>query len=221
MLATSREPLGTDGEVVWRLRPLEDQDAALLFVERARAQHPTVLVDDAAEVALLCRRLDGLPLAIELAAARVSVLSPSEMLGHLDDRFALLRRTGRATSLRHRTLRATVDWSYELLDAAEQQLFRRLAVFVGGFDLSAAKAMGGPDTLDRLGRLVDKSLVLAESGPLGTRYRLLETLRQYGWERLQEADDVELARSRHLAYFSDGRNRSMRPRRASPARSGH
>ncbi len=201
VLATSREPLGIDSEVVWRLRPLEEQDAALLFVDRARAQHPTVLVDDAAAVALLCRRLDGLPLAIELAAARVSVLGPSEMLRHLEDRFALLRRTGRATSLRHQTLRATVDWSYELLDAAEQQLFRRLAVYVGSFDLSAAEAMGGPGALDRLGRLIDKSLVLAAPGPLGTRYRLLETLREYAWERLREADDVELARSRHLAYF--------------------
>jgi predicted ATPase len=112
-----------------------------------------------------------------------------------------LRRTSRGTSTRHHTLRATVDWSYELLDVAEQQLFRRLAVFRGGFDLAAARAMGGSGTLDLLARLIDKSLVLAEQGPHGTRYRLLETLRQYAWERLHDANDVDFARSRHMAHF--------------------
>jgi predicted ATPase/transcriptional regulator with XRE-family HTH domain len=203
VLATSREPLGIDGEVVWRLRPLDAEDAAQLFVERARAQHGAALVEDAAAVLQVCRRLDGLPLAIELAAARVGVLSPSEMLAHLEDRFALLRRTSRGGAARHQTLRATVDWSYDLLDSAERQLFRRLAVFSGGFDLAAANAMGGPGTLDVLGRVIDKSLVLAEPGPHGTRYRLLETLRQYAWERLQEANDVDVARGRHLAHFLD------------------
>ena len=203
VLATSREPLGIEGEAVWRLGPLEDEHAAQLFVERARAQHATVLIEDATAVLQLCRRLDGLPLAIELAAARVGVLTPSEMLGHLEDRFALLRRTSRGTATRHQTLRATVDWSYELLDAAEQQLFRRLAVFAGGLDLAAATAMGGAGTLDVLGRLIDKSLVLAEPARHRTRYRLLETLRQYAWERLQEANDIDFARARHLAHFLD------------------
>ena len=163
VLTTSREPLGCDGEVVWRLRPLEVQAASLLFVERARAQNSTDSVTDAAAVEQLCRRLDGLPLAIELAAARVSMFTVAEMLGHLEDRFALLRRTGRGGSVRHQTLRATFDWSYELLDAVEQELFRRLAVFTGSFDLLAAEAMGGPDTVDRLGHLIDKSLVMVES----------------------------------------------------------
>jgi predicted ATPase/transcriptional regulator with XRE-family HTH domain len=203
VLATSREPLGIEGEVVWRLRPLEDDDAAQLFVERARAQHGTVRIEDGAAVLQLCRRLDGLPLAIELAAARVGVLTPSEMLAHLEDRFTLLRRTTRGAATRHQTLRATVDWSYELLDAAEQQLFRRLAVFASGLDLVAANAMGGQTTLDVLGRLIDKSLVLAEPGPHSTRYRLPETLRQYAWERLQEAGDVDFASARHLTHFLD------------------
>jgi transcriptional regulator with XRE-family HTH domain len=165
VLATSREPLGCDGEVVWRLKPLEAEAAVQLFVERARAQDPTISFPDDAAVGQLCRRLDGLPLAIELATARVSMLSPAEMLGHLEDRFALLRRTRRGTSARQQTLRATFDWSYELLDSAEQQLFRLLAVFTGSFDLLAAAAMGGPDTVDRLGHLIDKSLVIAESSP--------------------------------------------------------
>jgi len=201
ILATSREPLGIDGEVVWRLRPLEAEDAAQLFVKRVQPQHATLVVEDAAAVLQLCRRLDGLPLAIELAAARIGMLTPSEMLAYLEDRFALLRRSSRGGAIRHQTLRATVDWSYELLQEVEQQLFRGLAVFAGGFDLAAARAMGGPNTLDVLGRLIDKSLVLAEPGAHGTRYRLLETLRQYAWERLQEADAVEFARARHVEHF--------------------
>ena len=123
------------------------------------------------------------------------------MLAHLEDRFALLRRTSRATAMRHHTLRATIDWSYDLLDSAEQQLFRRLAVFSGGFDLAAAHAMRVEGTLDVVARLIDKSLVLAERGPNGTRYRLLETLRQYAWQRLEEAHDVDFARAGHRTYF--------------------
>jgi predicted ATPase len=201
VLATSREPLGTEGEFVWRLKPLEAEDAAQLFLENARAHHATTPADDMPAVLQLCRRLDGLPLAVELAAARAAVLAPIEMLAHLEDRFALLRRTSRGTAIRHQTLRATIDWSYDLLEAAEQQLFRRLAVFAGGFDLAAASAMGVDGTLDVLGRLIDKSLVLAERGSKGTRYRLLETLRQYAWQRLEEANDIDVARTRHLAYF--------------------
>jgi predicted ATPase/DNA-binding CsgD family transcriptional regulator/DNA-binding XRE family transcriptional regulator len=201
-LATSREPLRIEGETVWRLMPLDERDAVRLFVERARAQSAAIGTQDEAVVRQLCRRLDHLPLAIELAAARVGVLAPGEILPRLENRFALLtRQAGRGGSPRHQTLRATVDWSYELLEPAEQQLFRRLAVFAGRFDLAAANAMGGPDTLDVLGRLVDKSLVLAEPTQRATRYRLLVTLRSYAWERLREAGEAELAAGRHVDHF--------------------
>jgi predicted ATPase len=128
--------------------------------------------------------------------------SSPEILDRLTDRFALLARTtDRGAGTRHQTLRATVDWSYELLEPSEAQLFRRLSVFSGQFDLAGATAMGGPDTLDVLGRLVDKSLVVAQAIGRRTRYRLLDTLRQYARERIVEAGEVELARSRHLQYF--------------------
>jgi predicted ATPase len=162
VMATSREPLGIEGELVWRLKPLEVEEAAQLFLERARAHHSTTFIEDMPSVLQLCRRLDGLPLAVELAAARAGVLAPAEMLAHLEDRFALLRRTSRGTAMRHHTLRATIDCSYDLLESSEQQLFRRLAVFSGGFDLTAGSAMGVEGTLDVLERLIDKSLVQAE-----------------------------------------------------------
>jgi predicted ATPase/DNA-binding CsgD family transcriptional regulator/transcriptional regulator with XRE-family HTH domain len=202
VLATSREPLCIEGETLWRLGPLNDADAVSLFVDRARAQSPDFDVRDTAVIGQVCRRLDGLPLAIELAASRIGLLDPTEILPRLEDRFALLkRRTARGTAPRHQTLRTTVDWSYELLDSTEQQLFRRLAVFAGRFDLAGANAMGGPDTLDVLGRLVGKSLIVAEATQRGTRYRLLETLRSYAWDRLRECDEVDLARQRHLDHF--------------------
>jgi non-specific serine/threonine protein kinase len=202
VLATSREPLGIDGERVWRLGPLDEPAALQLFIQRARAQDSSLDARDEAVVGQLCRRLDCLPLAIELAAARVGLLAPAEILPRLEDRFALLtRQGGRGSPPRHQTLRATVDWSYELLDRSEQQLFRRLAVFAGRFDLAAANAMGGPETLDVLGHLVDKSLVVAERTPDGTRYRLLDTLRSYGWDRLRETDELDFARRRHLEHF--------------------
>jgi non-specific serine/threonine protein kinase len=202
VLATSREPLAIDGETMWRLGPLDEPAAMRLFIQRARAQDSSLDARDEAVVGQLCRRLDCLPLAIELAAARVGLLAPAEILPRLEDRFALLTRLGgRGSPPRHQTLRATVDWSYELLDRSEQQLFRRLAVFAGRFDLAAANAMGGPETLDVLGHLVDKSLVVAERTPDGTRYRLLDTLRSYGWDRLRETDELDLARRRHLEHF--------------------
>jgi non-specific serine/threonine protein kinase len=180
---------------------LEERDAIHLFLDRARAQRDDVDGDDPA-VLQVCRALDHLPLAIELAAARTSLLRPDEILPRLEDRFALLTRKDRATALpRQRTLRATVDWSYELLEPAEQQLFRRLAVFAGPFDLGAALALGKADALDVLARLVDKSLVVVTATPPGTRYRLLDTLRRYAWERLYAAGEVELARQLHLSHF--------------------
>jgi predicted ATPase len=178
VLATSREPLGVEGETVWRLGPLEDAAATQLFVERARAQRADFDTSDEATLGRLCQALDNLPLALELAAARVSLLTPGEILERLHERFELLKRVGgRGLTPRQQTLRATVEWSYALLEPREQQLFRRLSVFAGPFDVAGANAMGGADTLDALGRLVDKSLVIAQAAQRGTRYRLLDTLR--------------------------------------------
>jgi non-specific serine/threonine protein kinase len=202
VLATSREPLGVDGEMQSRLGPLDEQAGIDLLVDRARAQSADFASGDGTVLRQLCQALDCLPLAIELAAARTSMLTPSEILDRLTDRFALLARaTARGGEARHQTLRATVDWSYELLEPSESRLFRRLGVFSGLFDLAGATAMGGPDTLDVLDRLVDKSLVVARTTESSTRYRLLDTLRQYAWDRLHEAGEVELARSSHLHYF--------------------
>jgi len=202
VLVTSREPLGVEGEMLSRLGPLDERSGIDLLIDRARAQSADFDPGDETILRQLCQALDCLPLAIELAAARTNVLTPTEILGRLTDRFALLARAKpRAGETRHQTLRATVDWSYELLEASESQLFRRLGVFTGQFDLAGATAMGGADTLDVLGRLVDKSLVVAQPTVRGTRYRLLDTLRQYAWDRLHEVGEVELARSRHLHYF--------------------
>jgi predicted ATPase len=164
VLVTSREPLGVDGEMLSRLGPLDEQAGIDLLVDRARAQSADFDSGDETVLRQLCQALDCLPLAIELAAARTSMLTPSEILDRLTDRFALLvRSTARNGEARHQTLRATVDWSYELLDASESPLFRRLGVFRGLFDLDGATAMGGPETLDVLGRLVNKSLVVAQT----------------------------------------------------------
>ena len=202
VLSTSREPLGVEGEMLWRVGPLGEADGVRLFVDRAVAQRADFQDPDQTTIAAICRALDQLPLAIELAASRVSMLDPAEMLPRLTDRFALLQRNvGGGGPPRQQTLRATVDWSYDSLKPAEQRLFRRLAVFADRFSLDAAEAMGGPNGLDVLGRLVDKSLVVAQSSPTGTRYRLIDTLRCYGWERLLETGEVEVARERHAQHF--------------------
>jgi non-specific serine/threonine protein kinase len=202
VLATSREPLGVDGEMLSRLGPLDDGAGIDLFIDRARAQRAEFDPGDRTVIRQLCLALDCLPLAIELAAARVTLLGPAEMLPRLTNRFAFLQRVGgRGGPPRQQTLRAAIDWSYGLLEPAEQLLFRRLAVFAGQFDLAGATAIAGSDALDVLGRLVDKSLVVAQTSDRGTRYRLLDTLRQYAWERLDEAGEVELARRGHLQYF--------------------
>jgi predicted ATPase len=235
VLATSREPLDLLGEVAWRLPSLSlpepdsqpsvesllEFDAIRLFVERARASQPGFDLDNAnaALVARVCRRLDGIPLAIELAAARLRALSLEQISARLDDRFHLLTVGNRAALPRQQTLRAAVDWSYQLLAPAERVLFERLSVLAGSFDLEAAEAIcaGGAirneDVLDHLATLVDKSLVNVEVAmnrrpdalglePGGTRYRLLETLRQYGWERLAERGEVDDAQRRHADYFT-------------------
>ncbi|MET8850372.1 LuxR C-terminal-related transcriptional regulator [Amycolatopsis sp. NPDC004625] len=196
VLTTSREPLGVPGETVWRVPPLAVEEAVALFVERAGAVRPLFALDasSAAAVRSICTRLDGIPLAVELAAAWLGTLTPHQIDAGLDDRFALLTRGPRGAPARQRTLEGSIAWSHDQLDAPDRAVFRRLAVFAGGFTLDAA---GGPAVLPALGRLVDKSLVLAEDG----RYRLLETLREYAAARLAEAGETAAARDRHLDHF--------------------
>ena len=196
LLATSREPIRAAGEFTWQVPSLSLTDEAIeLFIDRARHSRPDFAVTDenAETVAEICRRLDGMPLAIELAAARIRALSLVEIVDSLHDRFRLLTGGARTAVRRQQTLRASVDWSHALLSEPEQVLFRRLAVFLGGFDLDAAQAVAGGDdveryqVLDMLTLLVDKSLVVAEESRGRTRYRLLETMRQYALEKLGES----------------------------------
>ncbi len=209
IIATSREPLGLDGEIVVRIASLDERYGAELFVNRATAADSSFQPTDAdrESIASICRRLDGIPLAIELAAARIRSLSPTDLLERLDDRFRLLRGAGRGGLERHQTLRATVAWSYQLLEPASQLLFDRLSVFAGTFDLATAEAICSDDTIDEydivdlLGDLVDKSMVIAVRSDRGTRYRLLETLRQYGEERLDDRGETAPLRDAHLAHF--------------------
>ena len=196
VLTTSREPLDVPGETVWRVPPLAVEEAVALFVERAGAVRPLFTLDtsSAAAVRSVCTRLDGIPLAVELAAAWLGTLTPHQIDAGLDDRFALLTRGPRGVPARQQTLAASIAWSHDQLDDEDRAVFRRLSVFAGGFTLDAA---GGPAVLPALGRLVDKSLVLAENG----RYRLLETLREYAAARLAEAGEADAARDRHLDHF--------------------
>jgi predicted ATPase/DNA-binding CsgD family transcriptional regulator len=212
VLATSREPLGVDGEIVWRLEPLPAAEATRLFAERARQRSPEFLATGEAEttVARLCERLDRLPLAIELAAARVSLMTPSEILARLGGRGPDLVSSGRLAAPRHHTLRATIDWSYRLLDREEQDAFRSLSVFVGSFDADAALAVADAGSLDVLARLVDKSLVAVEATRAGTtRYRLLETIRERAAELLVEAGELDAARERHLRHLATLAGRAL------------
>jgi predicted ATPase/class 3 adenylate cyclase/DNA-binding CsgD family transcriptional regulator len=211
LLATSREAIGVAGEVSWRVPSLSLADEAIeLFTDRARHARPGFAVsdDNAAAVGEICARLDGVPLAIELAAARVRALSLAEILDSLHDRFRLLTGGARTAVRRQQTLRASVDWSHALLTEPERVLFRRLAVFLGGFDLDAAQTVaGGGDVqryqvLDQLTLLVDKSLVVADDTGGRTRYRLLETVRQYALEKLGESGEADAVRSRHRDHYT-------------------
>lgn len=211
LLATSREPIGVAGEVSWRVPSLSVADEAIeLFTDRARHARSGFAVsnDDVAAVREICWRLDGLPLAIELAAARVRALSLLEIIDSLHDRFRLLTGGARTAVRRQQTLRASVDWSYTLLTDTERVVFRRLAVFLGGFDLDAAQAVGGDvevqrfQVLDQLTLLVDKSLVVADNGGGRTRYRLLETVRQYAAEKLGESGEADAVRARHRDHYT-------------------
>ncbi len=205
VLATSREALGVAGEQVWPVAPLSVPDATTLFVQRARAAQPDFEPgpETEASVAEICRRLDGLPLAIELAAARMRVMNAAEAVHRLDDG-RLLAGGARTVPPRHQSLAAAIDWSYRLLSEDQQRLFARLSVFAGGADLTAVHAVCAEpgategDTLELLTALVDRSMAFAVAGTGGTRYRVLETLRAYGRERLPA--DGSLPR-RHAEHF--------------------
>ena len=199
IVATSREPLGLTDETVWRLSPLPPEDARALFLERAAQLQPDLALDEEADGAIvsMCSRLDGSPLALELAAAWARTLTPRQIESGLDDRFALLVRSPRDAVARHASLLASMAWSHELLDDVDRAVFRRLAVFVGGFDLDAARAVcAEEDAVGALARLVDKSLVVAD----GERFRLPETIRQYADDRLRAAGERAEAADRHLDY---------------------
>ncbi|MEU0069232.1 BTAD domain-containing putative transcriptional regulator [Streptomyces sp. NPDC006332] len=205
ILATSREPLGVPGELLRPVEPLPEPVALRLFAERGAAARPGFRGEDDPEAcAEICRRLDGLPLAIELAAARLRMLTPRQIADRLDDRFRLLTSGSRTVLPRQQTLRAVVDWSWGLLDEAERDVLCRLSVFAGGCDLAAAEAVCGPDAFDALGSLVDKSLVVAApSGEGGMRYRLLETVAEYADERLDEVGAREQTERAHLTYYRE------------------
>ncbi|OBF37675.1 transcriptional regulator [Mycobacterium sp. ACS1612] len=211
LLTTSREPLGIPGEVTFVVPSLSlDDEAIELFTDRARRAQPEFAVAEhnAATLGEICRRLDGMPLAIELAAARVRALTLDEILDGLHDRFRLLTGGARRSVRRQQTLHASVDWSHALLTDTERTLFRRLAVFLGGFDLEAAHAVAGDDgaqryqILDQLSLLVDKSLLTTENASGRTRYRFLETVRQYALEKLGESGEAITLGDRHRDYYT-------------------
>jgi predicted ATPase/DNA-binding SARP family transcriptional activator len=205
VLATSREPLGVPGEVLHPVEPLPEPAALRLLADRGAAARPGFRVEDDPEAcAEICRRLDGLPLAIELAAARLRMLTPRQIADRLDDRFRLLTSGSRTVLPRQQTLRAVVDWSWDLLDDDERDVLCRLSVFAGGCDLAAAEAVCGPAAFDALASLVDKSLVVAEPSDGGAmRYRLLETVAEYAAERLDETGRRHEAERAHLTYYRE------------------
>jgi predicted ATPase len=222
ILATSREGVNVAGERMLGVASLDvpddsagleaiaQCDAVTLFVDRAQAVKVNFALDDsnAAAVVQICRRLDGIALAIELAAARVAMLTPSDIARRLDQRFRLLAGGQRSTVERHQTLRATVDWSYDLLNDAEQALLDRLSVFAGGFSLEAAEVVAADgvvnadDVFELLATLVARSLVVADTEGVDARYRLLETIRQYAQEHLDEAGDGDRLRAAHGSYYA-------------------
>ena len=224
LVATSREPLGVPGEILIPIAGLASPAAIELFVDRARAVQPGFEGDGPAEAIIdgICRRLDGLPLAIELAAARLRALPLSTLAERLGDRFALLTRGARTALPRQQTLRAVVDWSYDLLFEDERRLFARLSVFVGGCELEAVEAvcvddeLPSTEVLDVMSRLVDKSLVTAPT-PGETRFTQLQTLWEYGTTRLDDSGEADTVRARHAAYyrrFAENANERLRGARA-------
>ena len=222
VLATSREALGIDGEQVWPLPSLALPDpsspvdlvaaseAVTLFIERARAVQPGFVLDDinVGAVIEICRRLDGIPLAVELAAARVTIMSPSEIASRLDQRFQLLTGGRRGAAERHQTLRGAIEWSYEMLESSERTLFERLGIFPGSFDVDAAAAVAAGDgieawdVLDAGAGLVAKSMLVADESTGGTRYHMLETLRTYAREQLEAAGETHRLFRRHADHYT-------------------
>jgi predicted ATPase/DNA-binding SARP family transcriptional activator len=206
ILATSRERLGLTDERVVTVPPLDAEGSATLFAERARALDPSFEAGaHQAALAQICARLDGIPLAIELAAARAATLGPGDLLERLRHRMHVLDGTRRTGPDRHRTLWSAIRWSYDLLAPDERTVFRRLAVFTGPFDLAAAESVAAATTdelevANALGRLTEQSLVLVESGPFGRAFRLLEPIREFGCERLVEAENLELVAERHARW---------------------
>jgi predicted ATPase/DNA-binding winged helix-turn-helix (wHTH) protein len=223
IIATSREPLQIAGEQTYPLQTLSlpessasaeavaRSEAVQLFVERARRQSPDfeLTTAHAPAIAQLCIHLDGIPLALELAAARIRSLSIEQINARLHDRFKLLTRGDRSEVPRHQTLRATLDWSYDLLAQPERVLLRRLAIFAGGFTLEAASLVASDEVVDEfavidlLSQLVARSLVVADTNGVSTRYRLLETTRAYALEKLAEAEEIDILQRRHAHYFRD------------------
>lgn len=209
ILATSQEALGIPGESVLSIGSMNEAESLQLFEERAAERRPGFELTDANRktVAGICRRLDGIPLAIELAAGRAAALSVEEIAARLDDQFRLLTGGSRAAMARQQTLRATVDWSYNLLDDAEKRLLARLAAFFGGWNLEAAIAVAAfgelddVDVIDALGRLVARSLVVVDEQDGASRYRMLATIKQYATERLADNLEVGPTRDRHATFF--------------------
>jgi predicted ATPase/DNA-binding CsgD family transcriptional regulator len=218
VLATSRAALGLNGEQVWRVPPLDLEQAVELFIDRSALSAPGAGLDPSNTLVVkeICRRLDGLPLAIELTAAWSRVLTPTEILDRMEPALGLLRSHVRDASPRQRTMEATLDWSYQLLQPAEQLLFEQLSVFAGGFDFDAAQALQpADDVLDGLASLVDSSLVLAEPTPGKMRYRLLEPVRQCAESWLVARGLLDVTRRRHAEHYlaqalrSEGKLRSI------------
>ena len=209
VLATSREPLGVEGEHVQPVPSLPLDPAMQLFMDRAAAVRPDLALNDESSrlhLEEICSRLDGIPLALELAAARVAHMSPADIAARLDERFVLLTGGRRRARQRHQTLQATMDWSYELLDVDERSLLRTVAVFTGGFDAEAAAAVWGRgviETLDVLGSLVDWSLLSVTASGEGSRYATAETVRLYALERLVAEGEAERRRAAHADHYLD------------------
>ncbi len=208
LLTTSRAALRVNGEAIMRVGPLDEQDAVVLFADRSSAAQPGFRLTDenSKSVTEICRRVEGIPLAIELAAGRARMMAPAEILARLQESFGVLSAGSRSADARHETLKAAMDWSYWLLAEAEQHLFRRLAVFAGGFTLDAAEAVCGgdgvPSVFELVGQLVDKSLVSPQETEDGrTRYTMLETVREYGRARLEEHEGLESLQERHATYY--------------------
>jgi predicted ATPase len=220
IVASSREALGVDGENVFRVPSLRSGEATQLFVERAAKAEPRFVLTEhnAPAIAKICSRLDSIPLAIELAAARVKIFTPEQIADRLDDRFKLLTGGSRTALPRQQTLRALIDWSYLTLNEMEQQALRRLAVFSGGWTFEAAEAViGEVEALDGLTGLVNKSLVNVEEQQEASRYQFLETIRQYALEKLVEAGEASATRQGHLNYFAALAMKNRQAMRGVPA----